>query len=82
MLETTTDQKLWVTYKLANGDLVGGEYGFVTDDEFFDDIDEPVEVVKQTWRLVSSETVTFKPPWYEDEEPAAGGDNDGRNASE
>jgi hypothetical protein len=51
----------WTTYRLADGDLIGGEFSFVTDTEFFEERDEPVDVVKETWVLQSSETVTFKP---------------------
>lgn len=39
----------------------GDEYGWVTDKEWFDDIDDPVTTVRQVWRLVSEETVTFHP---------------------
>ena len=43
------------TYSLADGELIFGEYSFVTTDDFFDDIDEPTEIIKQVWVLRSEE---------------------------
>ena len=39
----------------------GDEYGWVTDTEYFDDIDDPVTVKRRLWTLVSEDTVTFHP---------------------
>ncbi len=49
----------WVTYRLANGDQVWDEYAFVVNTEFFEDVDRPTEVIKETWTLVASETIIF-----------------------
>lgn len=38
-----------------------GEYGWVTDPEWFDDIDDPTTVTRQRWRLVGQDEVTFHP---------------------
>jgi hypothetical protein len=46
-----------VTFRRADGELVAGEYRWVTDiDGYFHD-DDYVELVKETWLLVSAETV-------------------------
>lgn len=42
------------TYEFENGDLVYGEYGWVTDFDFFDEHPEGV-VLRKTWFLVSVE---------------------------
>lgn len=52
----SADSDTFVTYKRADGDPVGGEYGWVTDTEFFEDEDY-VEVVKEVWTLASRETI-------------------------
>lgn len=46
------------TYRCADGELVAGEFMFVTGLEWFETDDEPTELIKQTWRLVESETIT------------------------
>lgn len=57
------------TYRRADGELVYGEYLFVMQPEFFEDVDEPVEVIKETWTLTASERVTFTPPgWTGDDD--------------
>lgn len=38
-----------------------GEYAWVTDPEWFDDIDEPVTVTRQQWQLICEDRVTFHP---------------------
>lgn len=47
-----------ITFRRADGELVAGEFMFVTGLEWFETDDEPTELVKQTWRLVESETIT------------------------
>lgn len=51
--------KLWVTYRMEDGSDIYGEFAFVTDPEFFDDTDDECRVVKETWKLVTSEVVIF-----------------------
>ena len=41
--------------------LPDSEYGWVTDPEWFDDIDEPVTIIRQHWRLTEEGKVTFHP---------------------
>jgi hypothetical protein len=50
------------TYRMADGSQVYGEYSFVTDLEFFDESDEPVELVKETWILRFREHVRYHSP--------------------
>ena len=50
-----------VTYKMADGDLVNDEFGWVTDTDFFDDVDEPIDLVKEVWVRVSVEDYTHHP---------------------
>lgn len=50
------------TYKQADDGLVWGEFGWVTDLEFFDDHDgDPIELVKEVWVRESIETITHHP---------------------
>jgi hypothetical protein len=55
----------WTTYKLADGEQIAGEYSWVDSDieEWIDpgELDEPVEVIKETWWLLASEIITIKP---------------------
>lgn len=37
------------------------EFSFVTDPEYFEDVDDPLTIKRQTWRLVREEAVTFHP---------------------
>lgn len=48
------------TYKSVNGDPIG-EFSWVTDMEFFEDDDEPVEVIEEVWRRVSTRTFWHLP---------------------
>lgn len=54
----------WTTYRMADGSLVFGEYAWVENEEFFEELDEPVKVVKETWVLQKTEMVVFEPPWW------------------
>lgn len=38
-----------------------GEYGWLTDPEWWGDLDDPETVTRQRWRLVSEDTVVFHP---------------------
>lgn len=71
MNDPTHDQMAndsFTTYRMADGSLIYGEFTFVTESEFFDGIDIPTEVVKETWSLVSRETVTFTPYGWSEED--------------
>src|SRR5688500_2079982 len=52
------------TYRRADGDLIQGDYGWVAHIEFFEDLDAPVDIVKETWERTSVETITLKPAWW------------------
>jgi hypothetical protein len=53
-----------VTYKMADGSLIGGEFSWTTDLEFFDEGDDPSEVVREWWRLVRRERLRINPAGY------------------
>lgn len=53
-----------VTYKMADGSLIGGEFSWTTGTEFFDDCDEPADVVREVWQLVTRESLRLNPPGY------------------
>jgi hypothetical protein len=61
------------TYKRADGELIG-EYGWVTDLDWFDNDDgiwEPIELVEEVWWRESTRSLTYTPPgWtpHEDDE--------------
>jgi len=63
---TAAAPKTMTTYKHADGELVDGEYGWVADlDGYEADALVPVDWVRETWQLVSTETVTTFPPLYD-----------------
>jgi hypothetical protein len=68
MTDAENADALFVTYKQADGQPVDGEYAWVTDLEYFADVDQPTDVVKETWTLVSRETLTVKPPFWDDDD--------------
>ena len=37
------------------------EFGWVTDTDYFHDIDQPVTTKRRTWRLIAETTVTYHP---------------------
>lgn len=47
-----SDDQRMTTYKLANGEPVLGEFSWVTDLDYFDDLEEPVEIIEQRWECV------------------------------
>lgn len=54
---TPDSTRTMTTYKRYDGELIAGEYGWVADVEFFEDDDEPTKVVKEVWKLQSTEVV-------------------------
>jgi hypothetical protein len=52
----------FTTYRLPQGELVYGEYAFVTTPEFFEEVDEPTAVTREDWTLAERSTVWFFPP--------------------
>lgn len=65
---TDPDPAGWVTYRRSDGEPIGGEYAFVTELEWFDMDTEPTELIKETWTLISSETITVGPTWLDEED--------------
>ena len=53
------DVATMTTYCLANGELIDGEFSFVTTDDFFGDVDDRTEIVKQVWVLQSEEHIVL-----------------------
>lgn len=64
------DDDLFVTYQMADGSEVWGEYTFVTEiDNWFDDRNEEVVLIRKRYRLVDEETITLPDPYpIEDED--------------
>lgn len=58
----SADYVTFDTFKMANGEPVLGEYEFVTGtDGWFDDIDEPVELLHEVWVRVAVQNYTIYP---------------------
>lgn len=55
-----------VTYRNADGKPIAGEFDFVMGLEWFDDLDEPIELVRERWVLGERETIVVKPSWWDD----------------
>jgi len=54
--------RTWKTYKRADGEMICGEYGWVADLDYFDDVyggwsGDYLEVVEETWQLVETRTI-------------------------
>lgn len=64
-VDRAVDHPEMTTWKLADGGLIVDEYSFVTSDDWFDDIDEPVELTKEVWVCQSSEFVKIYPSTWE-----------------
>jgi hypothetical protein len=63
----------FITYSMADGSEVYGEYSFVTETAWFDDRDDEVRLIKRTYRLVSEEEIVLPDPYPiedEDDRPA------------
>lgn len=45
------------TFERADGELIGGEFGWVSDVEYFDD-DGPTKLVRKRWQLIEVEELT------------------------
>lgn len=48
--------KEMTTYRRVDGEGIWGEFGWVTDLEFFEDCDEPLKVLEEVWELRSTRT--------------------------
>ena len=60
--EVTDPVKTWTTYKRADGELICNEYGWVGHLEYFEDDDDPTELIEEVWQLVSTRTFTVNEP--------------------
>lgn len=69
-LDAMRRNKTMTTYRMADGSTVYDDYEFVTGPEWFEDCDDPTEVIKEVWRLESSQTLTFGPAPLTDEDAA------------
>ena len=58
-----TAATVFITYQMADGSPIYGEFDFVTDLVFFDDREEEVRLTKRTYRLVSEEEVVLEDPY-------------------
>ena len=56
-----SDDGIWTTYRLADGEPIYGEYAWVDDSSYFDDMGEAVEVIVETWQLIDSTTKRLGP---------------------
>jgi hypothetical protein len=56
-----TEPETFTTYKMADGDLIYGEFGWVEHTEFFDDADEPTPLIKEVWVLQERTPYTHHP---------------------
>lgn len=59
------------TYHRADGELISGEFSFVTELEWFDYDEEPTELVEEVWTLKSSRPITVGPTCDRCDEPAS-----------
>lgn len=64
---TADEAHTMTTYRMADGDLVSGEFGWVANTEYFEDTEEPVELIKEVWVLQVAEDLTIFPThWVTD----------------
>jgi len=70
----TENEPQFITYQMADGSPILGEYEFVTDLVGFEDRDDEVRLIKRTYRLISQEDVVLPNPYPldEDDDDAAG----------
>ena len=40
------------TYKRADGEMIADEFGWVADIDYFEDLDEPIKLVREDWRRI------------------------------
>lgn len=61
MEHNADDDRVLKTYRHADGSLVMGEYSFMTEPDYWDNEadGEYVEVVEDTWQLVTSRTLKY-----------------------
>ncbi len=51
--------RMLTTYRLANGELIMGEFSWVTDANYLDEMehDDPTEYIKEEWACMSRESI-------------------------
>lgn len=55
------EPSLTKTYRRADGELVGDDYGWVIGLEWFDDAWDPVEIIEEVWTRASVRTFWHMP---------------------
>lgn len=65
----------WTTYKRVDGEEICGEFGWVADLEYFDGDDEPTELIKEEWRLVSRSTIIVNEREPDEDDDELGGES-------
>jgi len=58
----------WTTYCRADGEMIYGDYSFVTELEWFEEDYEPTSLVQQTWQLVETTQITVNESVIDDED--------------
>ncbi len=53
-----------VTYRRADGELIDGEFSWVTDPYLLSSLLDPTEVIMETWVLQKIETYTTEPAGF------------------
>jgi len=53
----------FITYEMADGTDIYGEFQFVTDLAFFDDRSDDIRLTKRTYQLVSEEEILLVSPY-------------------
>lgn len=52
----------WTTYRRQDGESICDEYSFVTELEWFEDDDEPTDLIEERWVLQSTRAFTINEP--------------------
>jgi hypothetical protein len=55
---------LRTTYRRADGELIAGEYGYTSELEWFENDDEPTDLIEEVWVLSSSRPLRVVPTGY------------------
>ena len=66
--EVPPPKEPFVTYAMADGELIWGEFSFTTTLDGFEDRDDEVKLTKRTYRLISEEEVVLPDPYPIEEE--------------
>lgn len=53
------------TYRRADGEPIL-DYDFVLHEEFFEDLDEPIDLIVEVWQVIETRPLTIKPTWWDE----------------